>query len=83
MKDFSLLVWITQLGLSVVFPLGGFLALAVWLRDRWDWGMWVIWAGIVLGFCTACSALRANLKAMGLLAKEEKKEPPLSFNEHE
>ena len=34
MKDLSLLVWLTQLGLSVAVPLAGFILLAVWLRSR-------------------------------------------------
>ena len=32
MKDLGLLVWLTQLGLSVAFPLAGFVLLGLWLR---------------------------------------------------
>lgn len=49
MKDISLLVWLTQLGFSVVSPLAGCVLLAVWLHNRWNWGTWVILAGAVLG----------------------------------
>ena len=49
MKQLHLLVWITQLGLSTATPLVGFILLAIWLRDRFCWGNWVIWIGIVLG----------------------------------
>ena len=42
----SLLVWLTQLGISVAVPLAGFVLLAVWLRSLFDMGVWVIWAGV-------------------------------------
>ena len=34
MKDLNLLVFLTQLGFTVAFPLAGFVLLAIWLRDR-------------------------------------------------
>lgn len=83
MKNVSLLVWLTQLGFSVGVPLGGFVLLAVWLHQSCGWGIWVIWAGIFLGLYTAFSGLRQSLKTMGFLAKEEKKEPPVCFNDHD
>ena len=46
MKEWNLLIWIPQFAISVVFPLILFLMLAVWLRDSWGWGGWVIAAGI-------------------------------------
>lgn len=83
MKDMKLLIWITQLGLSVAVPLGGFLALAVWLRSRFDWGIWVIIVGLVLGVVCAAEGLLSSLKAMKRMAKKDKEEePPVSFNDH-
>lgn len=84
MKDLSLLVWLTQLGLSVAFPLAGFVLLAVWLRSALGWGDWVVWAGLVLGLSGAISGFRHSLKAMELLSRDRKKkqEPPVAFNEH-
>ena len=49
MKNMQLLTWLTQLGLSTAVPLAGFVLLAVWLRERFGWGAWVIVGGIVLG----------------------------------
>ena len=43
------LVYVTQLGLSVVTPIALFVLLAGWLRDRFGWGDWVMLAGILLG----------------------------------
>lgn len=85
MKDLNLLVWLTQLGLSVAFPLAGFTLLAVWLRDRWGWGSWVVWAGVIVGVCCAVDGLRASLKTMERLSgnKKDKQPPPVAFNDHD
>ena len=32
MKQYQLLIWLTQLGLSVALPLAGFVLLGVWLH---------------------------------------------------
>ena len=53
MKDISLLVWLTQLGLSVALPLAGFVLLAVWLHNSLQWGVWVIFVGVILGLISA------------------------------
>lgn len=83
MKNANLLIWLTQLGFSVAVPPACFIFLAVWLRNRFDFGQWVIWAGIVLGFVCAIDGLRVSLKAMDMLSKRNKeKEPPVSFNDH-
>lgn len=84
MKNLKMLIWLTQLGLSVAVPPVGFILLALWLRDRCSWGNWVIWAGIILGVFSAIEGLRASLKAMGLMSKDTKKEPPpISYNNHD
>ena len=84
MRDLNLLVWLTQLGLSVAFPLAGFVLLAVWLRDSCGLGGWVIWAGLFLGISSAISGFRSSLKAMQIFAKDKNKEqPPVSFNDHD
>ena len=85
MKDLSLLVWLTQLGLSVALPLAGFVLLAVWLHGSCGWGMWVIWVGIVLGIICAIDGLRTSLKAMERLSRKPNDDTPpaVSFNEHD
>ena len=47
MKNLNMLVWLTQLGLSVAGPLAGFILLAVWLRQRFELGGWVLVVGII------------------------------------
>ena len=73
MKNLSLVIWITQLGCSVAFPLAGFILGAVWLRQRFDLGVWVLIAGIVLGFVGAVDGFRVSLKAMERLAEQDEK----------
>lgn len=83
MKDFNMLVWLTQLGISVALPLAGFVLLAVWLHNSCGWGNWVIWVGLVLGFICAVAGFRDALKAMDLMSRDKKQEePPVSYNEH-
>ena len=84
LKNISLLVWLTQLALSVAVPLGGFILLGVWLHNHFNWGIWVIIVGTVLGLICAIDGLRSSLKAMERLAKDETKDtPPVSFNDHD
>lgn len=84
MKNLNLLVWLTQLGLSVALPPLGFILLAVWLKNQWGWGSWVLWAGVILGVVVAFEGLRSCLKAMEIMSKEKNEEkPPVSFNDHD
>ena len=85
MKDINLLIWLTQLGISVAAPLGGFIWLGIWLRQRFDLGVWVVLAGIFLGIVCAVDGMRASLKAMERMSKGKNDEapPPVSFNNHE
>ena len=83
MKDLSLIVWLTQLGLSTALPLVGFILLAVWLRDHWGWDGWVIWAGIIVGLICAVNGFRNSLKAMSRLIKDKQDDAPVSFNDHD
>lgn len=84
MKNLGLLVWLTQLGLSVAIPPAVFILLAVWLRDRFGLGAWVLIVGILLGVICAVDGLRVSLKAMEQMSRDKQEEkPPLSFNDHD
>ena len=85
MKDLTLIVWLTQLGLSVAVPMAGFVLLSVWLRSTFSWGPWVIYAGIGLGLVCAIDGLKNSLKAMERLSRRKKDDPPppVSFNDHD
>lgn len=84
MKDLNLLVFLTQLGLSVGFPLVGCTLFALWLREHFSLGSWVLYAGIGLGLVCAVDDFRQTLKAMERMSqpKGEDEPPPVSFNEH-
>ena len=85
MKNISLIVWLTQLGFSIALPPAGFIFLAVWLRNRFDLGLWVLWVGIILGLFGAIDGLRSSLKAMERISKEKTEDtpPPVSYNDHD
>lgn len=85
MKNLNMLVWLTQLGLSVAGPLAGFILLAVWLRHRFGLGIWVLIVGIVFGISGAVDGFRVSMKAMEQMSKNKSGEndpPPVSFNDH-
>ena len=85
MKNVNLLIWLTQLGISVAAPLGGFIWLGIWLRQRFQLGIWVVLAGIHVGDVCAVDGMRVSLKAMERMANDKKDQepPPVSFNDHE
>lgn len=84
MKNISLIVWITQLGLGVAVPLAGFVLLGVWLNSSLGWGQWTVYVGIAFGLYCAIHSLATSLKTMKQLSEpsEEKKEN-VTFNDHE
>lgn len=86
MKNLNVLVWLTQLGYSVAFPLAGFTLAAVWLRQKFDLGPWVLFVGIGVGLLCAIDGFRTSLKVMDRLAKDkpgDSEPPPVSFNDHQ
>lgn len=84
MKDLSLLVWLSQLGLSVAIPPAVLIWLAVFLRNRFGFGQWIIWVGIALGLYCAAVGFISAMRAISLLTKDKKqKEETVSFNDHD
>lgn len=84
MKNLSLIVWLTQLGLSVAVPLAGFVLLGVWLHNSVGWGIWTVFAGIALGLFCAFQGLLSSLKTMKQLSDSPKEEhKSVAFNDHD
>lgn len=84
MKDLNLLVFLTQLGFTVAFPLAGFVLLAIFLRETFSLGSWVVWVGLALGLLCAVAGFRDALRTMERMSRGPKKQdPPVSFNEHD
>ena len=84
MKFIALLVWVGQFGFSVIFPTVFFLLVAVWLRGKFGFGMWIVAVFGVLGILTSISTTRSCLRSLLKAAEEAggKKEHPISFNDH-
>lgn len=85
MKTLSLLLWVTQFGFSVLFPVCFFLLLGTWLQNRYQLGMWIIVVCGVLGLLTTISTARSCIRSLRRAAEEAggQEEPSVSFNEHE
>ena len=69
MKELNMLVWLTQLGMSVALPLAGFTWLGVWLRGRFALGNWVVVVGLVIGLICAVDGFRSSLRIMEQMDK--------------
>ena len=84
MKVLSLLMWVGQFGFSAIFPTLLFLLGAVWLRDRFGLGLWIVALLGILGVMTSISTARSCWHAMQKAAEEASgsKEPPIGFNNH-
>ena len=86
MKSLRLLVWFTQLAFSVVGPLVLCILGAIYLQERFQLGGWVILLGVLLGFGGAVSGFCNSLSAMKREGdaddRADKKDPPISFNDH-
>lgn len=84
MKLLNLLMWVTQFGLSAIFPTLLFLWLGAWLQNRFGLGTWVLVVMGIIGVLTSVSSARACLQSMLKTAQElsGSKEPPVAFNDH-
>ena len=83
MKDISLLIWLTQFGLTVAVPLGGFILLGVWLHQSCGLGSWTVWTGVIIGLICALDGMRSSLRIMEKMGKDKKNEQPVSYNDHD
>lgn len=82
MKVLSLLLWVTQFGLSVLFPPCFFLWLAAYLQQNHGFGIWTSIVGGTLGLLIAISTAKANWRSMRKEAEAGSAPPPVSFNDH-
>ena len=84
MKLWSLLIWVTQFGVSAVFPVCAFLLLGTWLQNRFGLGVWVIVLCGVLGLLTSARTVSVCLKALRKEAEgtPSEKDSTTAFNDH-
>lgn len=85
MKTMSLLLWVSQFGLSIIFPTLFFLLLATYLQTRLGLGMWIIWVLGLLGVLTSVQTAKSCLKSLQKAAMEASsdKPAPTGFNDHQ
>ena len=72
-KAAKVVVWLTQLGLSVLVPLAGFILLGAYLRNIRGWGDWVVLVGIALGLLGAGGGLINGFRTLQRLADDDPK----------
>ena len=77
-----MLVFLSQLGLGVALPLGGFILLGVWLRQWLNLGVWVVLLFTALGALLAIQGFLNTLKTMNCMAQKPQ-EDVISYNEHD
>lgn len=84
MKILNLLLWVTQFGFSILFPLCFFLLLASWLQAKFCLGLWVTAVCGIIGLMTTVSTVRSCLHALRKAADEASSQepPPIAFNDH-
>lgn len=85
MKYWSLLVWVTQFGFSVLFPVCAFLLLGSWLQSSYGLGQWIMILCGILGVLTSIRTAGTCIRSLRKEAEQagEREEAPVSFNEHE
>lgn len=85
MKDLTLLVWLTQLGISVAVPLCVFVGGALWLQNKLVLGSWIVIVGVVLGVMLAIYEFYRMMKLLDKVGNKKKHEGTTAvfFNDHE
>ena len=85
MKYLSLILWLTQFGISAVVPLCLCLWLGTWLQETFQLGWWVLLLCGVFGLLISVRTVVSCLHAMRNEAESlgTGKETGVSFNDHE
>lgn len=75
------LVWLTQLGFSLVAPPILCIWGAIWAQNRYGLGTWIMVVAIVFGLCASFSNGLVFYRMME--RKSKKQEKPRFFNNHD
>lgn len=85
MKWWTLMMWVTQFGLSALFPLCAFLLIGAWLQNTYDLSPWSSLIFGALGLLTSIRTVRkcyySMKKEADALCPEEEKSP--AFDDHD
>jgi hypothetical protein len=77
------LVWLTQLGFSMLFPLVVLVAGAWWAVGHWGWPTWVYIPAFLIGIACGASTLAHFGRMMLRRAAKENKNARVGFNRHQ
>lgn len=81
----SLLVWVSQFGVSAILPLCAGLLLGVWLQEAFATGPWIAVLCGVFGLATSirtvCICYRTMRKEADKLCEKEERVP--AYNDHD
>jgi len=85
MTILSLLLWVTQFGFSIMFPLCFFLLLGSWLQTKFGLGIWIMVVLGIIGLLTTVSTVKSCLHSLRKAADEASSQepPPIAFNDHD
>ncbi len=85
MNFLSLLLWVTQFGLSLLFPLCFFLVLAVWMQEKLGLGGGFVLVMGLIGLLTSVSTARSCIRSLRKDAEKVsgQNKPPVAFNDHD
>ena len=78
---FNNLVYLTQVGLSIAFPLLLCILGSAWLQRKFGLGGWVVLLGIILGAGGAVSSFRQFMHQANRQAHRKDKKERSSFND--
>ena len=82
-RNLQLLLWVTQLGLTLTLPPVVLTAGAVWLRERFALGGWVVLLGVLAGLGAAASGARDFFRFARQDGARREGGDPVAFNSHE
>ncbi len=80
-KSLKYLVWLTQLGFSLVVPPVLCIWGAIWAQNAWGWGSWSVILGILVGLIISFSNGLVFYRMMERRSKKDQKNA--YFNRHD
>lgn len=85
MKWWTLLTWVTQFGLSALFPICAFMLIGAWVQDKFDLSPWFSVLCAIVGLLTSISTVRACYRSMRKDADAacEGEETVPAYNDHD
>lgn len=73
--DWSMLIWLTQLGLSIALPMVGCVMMGLWLQRKLQLGAWIILVCVLMGLICGAMNFCKSLAAMEQSARKSPKRP--------